>query len=428
MNLEWLLERTLSWSAQLAALFAAKGDRILLGVWVFVGLVLLLSLLVMAAKVWLAPGGTMPVVVNDELTLEVPAGTKLMWALWDHGIHVPSACGGQGTCGQCRLIVEGAGPILPTERAKLAPRLLKAGWRLSCQIPVKRPLKVVVPPEILGSHTWTGTVVSNRNLTPLIKEPVIELPSPPLRFQAGQFILLEAPRARVRFADFDIDPRFRDEWDRFDWWRHQVTIPKPTSRAYSMANAPAEGNRVRLNVRLALPPPDEPEAPPGKVSSYVFSLRPGQKVKLTGPFGNFYVRERETEMIFVGGGAGMAPLRSMIVDQLERVGTRRRISYWYGARSLRELFYTEEFERLAREHDNFSWLVALSDPRPEDKWQGPTGFIHQVLYDRYLKDHPAPEECDYYLCGPPPMLRAMLQLLEDLGVERDNIFFDDFGG
>ncbi len=428
MNWETWLEPLLNGSLELAALFAAKSDRILLGVGVFVGLVLILSLMVQMAKTWLAPGGSIPVVINDELTLEIPAGTKLMWGLLEHGIHVPSACGGQGTCGQCRLVVEGAGPILPTERSKLPARLLKEGWRLSCQIPVKRPLKVAVPPEILGSQTWIGTVVSNRSLTPLIKEPVIELPEPPLRFRAGQFILLEAPKIRVRFADFDIDPRFRDDWDRFDWWRYQVTVPKPTSRAYSMANAPAEGNRVRLNVRLALPPPDEPETPPGKVSAYVFSLKPGQKVKITGPFGDFYVRERDTEMIFVGGGAGMAPLRSMIVDQLERVRTRRKLSYWYGARSLREIFYADLFERLAREHDNFTWTVALSAPRPEDDWRGPTGFIHQVLYDNYLKDHPAPEECDYYLCGPPPMLRAMLQLLDDLGVERDNVFFDDFGG
>ncbi|BCX88318.1 Na+-transporting NADH:ubiquinone oxidoreductase subunit F [Methylomarinovum tepidoasis] len=419
---------TREWLAQAAEVWAQKGDLILLGVGVFVGLVLVLSLLVLLAKLWLVPEGEVPVVVNDELTLKVPAGTKLMWALVEHGIHVPSACGGQGTCGQCRLIVEGVGPVLPTERARLPARLLREGWRLSCQIPVKRPLKVRVPPEVLGSHTWIGTVVSNRNLTPLIKEPVIELPLPPLRFRAGQFILLEAPRARIRFADFDIDPRFREDWDRFDWWRYQVTIDKPSSRAYSMANAPAEGNRVRLNVRLQLPPQDKPEAPPGRVSSYVFSLKPGDQVKLTGPFGEFYVRERDTEMIFIGGGAGMAPLRSMIVDQLERVRTSRKISFWYGARSLRELFYAEEFERLARAHDNFRWQVALSEPRPEDDWQGPTGFIHQVLYDLYLKDHPAPEECDYYLCGPPPMLKAVLQMLDELGVERDNIFFDDFGG
>ena len=424
-----ILERLMVWAEPLLTVFAEQGDRILIGVAVFVTLVLLLSLLILIAKAFLAPEGEVPVVINDELTLKVPAGTKLMWALVEHGIHVPSACGGQGTCGQCRLIVEGAGPVLPTEKGKLSSRLLKEGWRLSCQIPVKRPLKVKVPPEILGSHTWEGTVVSNRNLTPLIKEPVIELPpQPELRFRAGQFILLEARPRRINFADFDIDERFREMWDRFNWWRFSAVVERPTSRAYSMANAPAEGNRVRLNVRLALPPPDEPEASPGRVSSYVFSLKPGEKVKLSGPFGDFYVRERDTEMIFVGGGAGMAPLRSMIVDQLEHVHTSRKMSFWYGARSLKELFYADLFERLAQEHDHFKWQVALSDPSPEDDWEGPTGFIHQVLYDLYLKNHPAPEECDYYLCGPPPMLKAMLNLLNDLGVERENIFFDDFGG
>lgn len=421
------LKTLLLWFEPLIRIIEAKGDFIFLGVSVFVSLVLFLSLLILIAKAFLAPEGQIPVVINDELTLEVPAGSKLMWALVEQGIHVPSACGGQGTCGQCRLIVKGAGPVLPTERAKLPRNLLREGWRLSCQIPVKRPLKVQVPTEILGSHTWTGTVVSNRNLTPLIKEPVIDLPQPPLRFRAGQFILLEATRARIRFADFEIDERFRDDWNHFDWWRYQVAVDKTTSRAYSMANAPAEGNRIRLNVRLALPPPDAPEAPPGRVSSYVFSLKPGQPVRITGPFGDFYVRDRDTEMIFVGGGAGMAPLRSMIVDQLERVRTRRRMSYWYGARSLRELFYADEFEDLAQRHPNFTWQVALSEPRPDDEWQGPTGFIHQVLYDLYLEDHPAPEECDYYLCGPPPMLRAMRRLLDDLGVDPENIFFDDFG-
>ena len=415
--------------ADLAMIVETQGDIIFLGVSVFVGLVLILSLLIMIAQYFLVPQGEIPVEINGERVVKVRAGSKLMFALLEQGLHVPSACGGQGVCGQCRLVVEGAGPLLPTERAKLSPRQLRRGYRLSCQIPVKRPLKVRIPPEILGSNEWLGTVISNRNLTPLIKEPVIELPpQPELRFRAGQFILLEASPGRIRFSDFEIDRRFRSVWDRYDWWRYTVAIGKVTSRAYSMANAPAEGNRVRLNVRLALPPRDSTDVPPGKVSSYVFSLKPGQKVRLSGPFGDFYVRERDNEMIFVGGGAGMAPLRSMIVDQLERVHTHRKMSFWYGARSLGELFYAELFEQLAARHDNFRWQVALSMPCPEDDWDGPTGFIHQVLYDRYLKNHPAPEECDYYMCGPPPMLNAMLNLLEELGVGRENIFFDDFGG
>jgi len=415
--------------SQLAMLLEAKGHLILLGVSVFVTLVLVLSLMILIAHRFLAPHGQIAVRINDDREIRIRAGSKLMFALMEQGIHVPSACGGQGTCGQCRLRVEGAGPLLPTERSKLSGREIAEGYRLSCQIPLKRPLKVEIPLEILGSNEWLGEVISNRNLTPLIKEPVIELPSdPPLRFRVGQFILLQAGRGQIRFADFDIGQPFRSVWDRGGWWRYQITLQRPTSRAYSMANAPAEGNRIRLNVRLALPPREEPTIPPGKVSSFVFSLKPGEKVKISGPFGDFHVRERETEMIFVGGGAGMAPLRSMIVDQLERVRSRRKLSFWYGARSLRELFYTDLFERLAREHQHFQWRVALSEPLPEDGWQGPVGFIHQVLHDLYLKHHPAPEECDYYLCGPPPMLRAVLTLLEDLGVERDNIFFDDFGG
>jgi len=415
--------------AELTLIIETKGHLILLGVAVFVCLVLVLSLLILTTHAFLAPQGEIPVKINGERTLKVKAGSKLMFAMMEQGFHVPSACGGQGVCGQCRLVVEGAGPVLPTEQAKLSPGQIREGYRLSCQIAVKGPLSVLVPPEILGSHEWLGTVVSNHNVTPLIKEPVIELPpNPELRFRAGHFILLEANPCRIRFADFDIDERFRDLWDRCDWWRYRVTLSQPTSRAYSMANAPVEGSRIRLNVRLALPPAEEPGVPPGKVSSFVFSLKPGQKVKISGSFGDFYVRERDSEMIFVGGGAGMAPLRSMILDQLERVGTRRKLSFWYGARSQKEVFYAELFERLVAEHDNFRWQVGLSEPNAGDDWKGATGFIHEVLHEMYLRDHPAPEECDYYMCGPPPMIQAMLTMLTDLGVERDTIFFDDFGG
>ncbi|MCX8049889.1 MAG: NADH:ubiquinone reductase (Na(+)-transporting) subunit F [Methylohalobius sp.] len=314
---------------------------------------------------------------------------------------------------------------MPPEIDRLGRALIRQGYRLTCEVVVKNDLRLRVPQEVLGVKTWIATVRSNRNLTPLIKELILDLPAPAMRFKAGQYLLLEAPPHRLRFRDFAIDERFREDWDRFDWWRYESKLTRPTTRSYSLANYPEEGSVAMLNVRLALPPPDRPEIPPGVVSSYVFSLKPGQKVKVSGPYGEFTVREGG-EMVFVGGGAGMAPLRSMILDELKRKGTQRKMSYWYGARSLKELFYAELFEQLAKEHLNFSWQVALSEPRPEDLWEGPVGFIHQVLYERYLKHHPTPEDCQYYLCGPPPMIEALLHLLDELGVEQDSIFFDKF--
>ncbi len=411
----------------LAALWLAKWPWITLGVGVFVAVVVVLTTLILIAQTVLVPSGSAKIIVNDEQVLEVPVGGKLLSALANQGIHLPSACGGKGICGECRAIIqEGAGPPLPPEVDTLGRALIRQGYRLTCEVAVKNDLRLVVPPETLGTRTWVATVRSNRNVTPLIKELVLDLPAPTMRFKAGQYVLLEVPPHRLRFRDFAIDERFREDWDRFDWWRYESSLTRPTTRSYSMANYPEEGNIVMLNVRLALPPPERPEIPPGQVSSYVFSLSPGQKVKVSGPFGEFNVREGDSEMIFVGGGAGMAPLRSMILDELKRKGTRRKMTYWYGARSLRELFYADLFEQLARQHPSFAWQIALSEPRAEDRWEGPTGFIHQVLYDRYLKNHPAPEDCQYYLCGPPPMIDALLALLDDLGVEREDIFFDKF--
>ncbi|GAB6067337.1 NADH:ubiquinone reductase (Na(+)-transporting) subunit F [Methylothermus subterraneus] len=421
------------WSAELGSLWESLVElwpsawpKIALGVGVFVALVLTLTAVIVLAKAFLVPSGIARIVVNDERILEVPVGGKLLSALASQGIYLSSACGGKGICGECRAIVlEGAGPPLPPEVDKLGRARIRQGYRLTCQVAVKNDLKMRIPEEMLGVKTWIGVVRSNRNLTPLLKEPVIDLPEP-MRFKAGQYILLEAPPHSLRFRDFAIDERFRPDWDRFDWWRYESRLKRPTTRSYSLANAPQEGQIAMLNVRLALPPPDRPDIPPGAVSAYVFSLKPGEKVKISGPYGEFRVREGNSEMIFVGGGAGMAPLRSMILDELKRKGTQRKMSYWYGARSLKELFYADLFEQLAREHSNFSFQVALSEPRPEDLWEGPVGFIHQVLYERYLKDHPAPEDCQYYLCGPPPMIDAVLAMLDGLGVDLESIFFDKF--
>lgn len=426
---EVLTTQLQQWTDFLAALWSEHGFLIGLGVGVFIAIVVALTTLISIAQAFLVPKGEAKILINDDRELEVPMGNKLLQALAAQGIQLPSACGGKGMCGECRAIIEeGAGPPLPTERDNLGRAMIRQGYRLTCQVKVKDDIEMVIPPEILGTHTWKATVRSNRNLTPLIKEPVLDLPEPAMRFKAGQYLLLEVPPHRLAFRDFDIDEAFHEEWDGFDWWRYDSRLKQATTRSYSMANYPEEGNIAILNVRLALPPKDRPGISPGKVSSYVFSLKPEQKIKVSGPYGDFNVREGDGEMIFVGGGAGMAPLRSMILDQLERVKTRREMSYWYGARGLRELFYADLFEELAEQHDNFSWQVALSEPRPEDHWDGPTGFIHQVLFDRYLKDHPAPEDCDYYLCGPPPMLKALLKMLDELGVDEENIFFDDFGG
>ena len=412
----------------LTTLWQTHGPVISLSVGVFVALVGVLTVLILLAQTWLLPSGRVRIVINDDTVVDAAAGQKLIQTLADQGIGLPSACGGKGTCGECRAIVEGAGIALPTEQSRLGRALVRRGYRLTCQVAVKNDLRIDLPPNLLATHRWVGTVISNRSLTPLIKELVLELSDPPMHFLAGQYVLLEDPGHRVRFADFDIDPVHRDDWDRFDWWRYVSESHESITRSYSMANAPAEGNRVVLNVRLALPPPNRSDIPPGRMSAYLFSLQPGQQIRVTGAYGDFHIRDNPSEMIFVGGGAGMAPLRAMIVDQLDRIQTSRKMSFWYGARSARELFYADIFERLARERPNFSWQVALSEPRAEDRWAGPTGFIHQVLFEQHLKQHPAPEDCDYYLCGPPPMLKALLAVLDSLGVDPAQIYYDDFGG
>ncbi|HKJ25469.1 MAG TPA: NADH:ubiquinone reductase (Na(+)-transporting) subunit F [Myxococcota bacterium] len=404
--------------------------EILLGAGLFTGVVMLLVGLVLAARAWLLPRGEAAVQVNGERQVAAPRGEKLLGALIAASIPIPAGCGGKGTCGQCRVTVTaGGGPVLPTEASRLSRREIASGVRLACQLTVRDDLAITVPEDILGVQRWTCRVRSTRCVATFIKEIVFELPEgesvPP---PAGRFVLVTCPPYRRSYRDLNVDPSVRDEWDRLDLWRHEASTDVPTTRAYSLANHPGEKGILMLIVRIATPPPAVPDAPPGIVSSWLFDLRPGDTAEVAGPYGHFKVEEGDSELIFVGGGAGMAPMRAHILDQLVRQGTQRRISFWYGARSLRELFYADIFDRLAAEHPNFRWTVALSEPRSEDAWQGERGFIHEVLQRRYLAEHPAPETCDYYLCGPPMMVRAMRAMLDDLGVDPERIKADDFGG
>jgi len=404
--------------------------EIAMGVGMFTTIVLILVCVILMARAWLVITGNVTITVNGEKSFETAAGAKLADALANGGLYVSTACGGGGTCGQCRVKVLGIDdPLLPTEATHITKREAAEGDRLSCQVTVRHDLNVQVPREIFGVKTWECTVRSNRNVATFIKELVLELqPGETINFRAGGYVEIECPPHRLKFSDFDIEPEFRDEWDRYNLWRYESVVKTPVSRAYSMANYPGENDIVMLNVRIATPPSiAPPSTPPGIMSSYIFNLKPGDKVMVSGPFGEFFAKDTDNEMVFVGGGAGMAPMRSHIFDQLKRLRTRRKMTYWYGARSRREMFYMEDFERLQEENENFSWSVALSDPLPEDNWTGHTGFIHTTLYEEYLKDHPAPEECEYYLCGPPMMNSAVIHMLEELGVEEDNILLDDFG-
>ncbi len=404
---------------------------IILGVVLFIVIVIALVLIILLAKSKLVSSGEVEININDdpEKSVKVPVGSKLLFALADKGIFVPSACGGQGTCGECKLVVkEGGGDILPTEKGKLTRKQIKEGYRLSCQVAVKQNLKIEIPAEVFDIKKWECTVRSNRNVATFIKELILDLPEGEnVEFRAGGYIQIEAPPHTVYYKDFDIEEEYRQDWDKFDLWRYVSKVDEPIVRAYSMANYPLERGMIMLNVRIATPPPRMPDVPPGQMSSFIFNLKPGDKVTISGPYGEFFARDTDNEMIFIGGGAGMAPMRSHIFDQLKRLDSKRKMSFWYGARSLREAFYVEEFDKLQEEHPNFKWYLALSEPLPEDNWTGKVGFIHQVLYDTYLKDHPAPEDCEYYLCGPPLMISAVTKMLDDLGVEKENILYDDFG-
>jgi Na+-transporting NADH:ubiquinone oxidoreductase subunit F len=404
--------------------------EIILGVTFFTVIVIALVFVILGAKSKLVAEGNVEIEINHERKIQVPIGSKLLTALADNQMFVSSACGGGGTCGQCKVkVYEGGGDILPTELSHINKREAKEGDRLSCQVTVKQNMKIHVHDDVFGVKKWEATVRSNHNVATFIKELVLELPQgETIDFRAGGYIQIECPAYSNQFSEFDIEERFRDEWDKYNLWAIKSVVTEPAIRAYSMANYPEENDIVMLNVRIATPPPRIADAPPGVMSSYIFNLKPGDKVTISGPFGEFFARETDNEMIFVGGGAGMAPMRSHIFDQLRRIKTKRKLTFWYGARSLREMFYVDDFNMLQAENENFSWHIGLSEPKPEDNWTGYVGFIHNVLYENYLKNHPAPEDCEYYLCGPPMMNSAVIKTLLDLGVERENIMLDDFGG
>ncbi|WP_111641924.1 NADH:ubiquinone reductase (Na(+)-transporting) subunit F [Marinimicrobium alkaliphilum] len=404
--------------------------EIILGVVMFTVIVLALVAIILSARSKLVSSGDVTIDINGEKTLTVPAGGKLLQSLSSAGLFLPSACGGGGTCAQCKCVVtSGGGAILPTEESHFTNREIRQGWRLSCQAPVKEDMVIEVPEDVFGVKQWTCETVSNPNVATFIKELTLKLPEGEnVDFRAGGYVQLECPPHHVKFKDFDIDEEFRGDWEKFGLFELESKVTEPTIRAYSMANYPEEKGVVKFNIRIATPPPGSKDIPPGIMSSYVFNMKPGDTIEVFGPFGEFFAKDTDAEMVFVGGGAGMAPMRSHIFDQLRRLKSKRKISFWYGARSLRELFYQDEYDQLAEENDNFEWHVAMSDPQPEDNWEGPTGFIHNVLYDNYLKDHPAPEDCEFYMCGPPMMNAAVIKMLKDLGVEDENIMLDDFGG
>ena len=406
-------------------------QEVLLGVGLFTAVVLILVFVILLARSKLVATGHVKVIVNDELELAIPVGGKLMQSLADNELFVPSACGGGGTCAQCRVrVLSGGGAILPTETSVINKRDAADHYRLSCQVAVKQDMRVQVPEEVFGVKRYDCTVVSNRNVSSFIKELVVALPEgEELEFRAGGYIQIECPPHDLKYTDFDIDERFRDEWDKYNLWQYESHVKHPEMRAYSMASYPEEKTVIKLNVRIATPPPGaDPSIPPGIMSSYIFNLKPGDHTTISGPYGEFFAKDTDNEMVFIGGGAGMAPMRAHIFDQLKRRHSKRRMSFWYGARSLKEMFYAEEFDELAEKNDNFEWHLALSEPQPEDSWDGLTGFIHQVLFDEYLSRHQAPEDCEYYLCGPPMMNTAVIKMLDSLGVPKENILLDDFGG
>ncbi|MDR1957914.1 MAG: NADH:ubiquinone reductase (Na(+)-transporting) subunit F [Planctomycetaceae bacterium] len=406
-------------------------EAIIAGTVAFIFIILLLACLILAAKAFLVPQGNITIEINGDRSklLTVPTGGKLIGALAGQKIFISSACGGGGTCGQCKVkVLEGGGDILPTELSLISRREAKESKRLGCQVAVKQDLKIEIPPEVFHVKKWECTVRSNNNVSTFIKELVLEIPSgESVDFKAGGYIQIQRPAGTVEYKDFDIPPEYRGDWDKYNLWQYKSVTADQVERAYSMANYPEEKGIIMLNVRVATPPPKKDHLPPGLMSSYIFSLKPGDKVTISGPYGEFFIKDTQNEKVYIGGGAGMAPLRSHIFELLRHRDEKMKISYWYGARSLREVFYAEEFEELARQHPNFSWHLALSEPLPEDNWTGPTGFIHQVLHEEYMKNHPAPEDCEYYMCGPGMMSQAVLRMLDSLGVERENIHFDDFG-
>ena len=411
------------------------GQVILISILVFLLVIMLLVAVLLFARRKLTPQGKVNITINDDKVLEVDPGSTLLTTLGSHSILLPSACGGMGTCAMCKCqVLDGGGTILPTEVGYFTRREQLNDWRLGCQVKVREDMKIAVPPEIFGIKKWECEVISNRNVATFIKEFVVKLPEgETLDFRSGGYIQIDVPKCIVDFGkDIEVEEEYRDEWDKFKMWDLKMKNPEPIYRAYSMANEPAEGNIIILNIRIATPPFDRKsggfmKVNPGICSSFVFSRKPGDKVTISGPYGEFFIKDSENEMMFIGGGAGMAPMRSHIFDQYKTRKSKRKATFWYGGRSLRELFYMDEFEALAKEFPNFEFNVALSEPIAEDKWNGYTGFIHQVIMDEYLKNHPEPEEIEYYICGPPMMNDAVTKMLDDYGVPPEMVMYDDFG-
>jgi Na+-transporting NADH:ubiquinone oxidoreductase subunit F len=404
--------------------------EILLGIIIFTAFVIALVFVIIGAKSKLVAEGDVEILINDEKKIHVPVGAKLLTALADNGLFVSSACGGGGTCAQCKVVVHsGGGEILPTELTHITKREAAHGERLACQVSVKHNMSIEVEDDVFGVKKWECTVKSNDNVATFIKELVLQLPAgEEINYRAGGYIQIECPPHIAKYKDFQVQEKFREDWDKFNLWRYVSEVKEPALRAYSMASYPLE-KEIMLNVRIATPPPGAPDSvPPGIMSSYIFDLKPGDKCTISGPYGEFYAKDTEAEMVFVGGGAGMAPMRSHIFDLLRRLKSKRKITFWYGARSKREMFYVEDFDMLARENENFEWHVALSDPLPDDNWDGYKGFIHNILYEEFIKKHPAPEDCEFYMCGPPIMNTSVINMLLNNGVEPENIMLDDFGG
>lgn len=408
---------------------------IIISVVAFLALTLILVGLLLWAKAKLTPSGNVKIDINNgDKVLDVETGSSLLATLASQKIFLPSACGGGGTCGMCKCrVLSGGGEILPTEVGFFSRKQIQNNWRLGCQVKVKDNLKIAVPEEILGIKKWECEVVSNHNVATFIKEFVVKLPEGEnLKFRSGGYIQIDIPACEVDYKNIDVEPEYREDWEKMKMFDLKMVNPTPTFRAYSMANHPAEGNIIMLNIRIATPPFDRATGGfkavnPGISSSYIFSRKPGDKVTISGPYGEFFLKDTNNEIVFVGGGAGMAPMRSHIFHLFKTLKTTRKVSFWYGARSRKEIFYEADFEEIAREFPNFIFHIALSDPQPGDNWDGPTGFIHQVLYDNYLKDHEAPEDIEYYLCGPPMMTSSVVKMLDNLGVPAENVMYDNFG-
>lgn len=411
------------------------GTIILISIAVFLIIILMLVGVLLYVRAKLTPAGNVKITINNEKEIEVQPGSSLLSTLAGEKIYLPSACGGGGTCAMCRCqVFEGAGEILPTEQVYFSRKEQQNHWRLGCQVKVRGDLKIGVPKEVFGIKKWECEVISNKNVATFIKEFVVRLPEgETLDFESGGYIQIDVPPCEVDFKDMIIEDKFKEDWDKLKIWDLKMKNPEPIFRAYSMANHPAEGNIVMLNIRIATPPWDRSKnqfmnVNPGICSSYIFSRKPGDKVMVSGPYGEFHIKPTKKEMIYIGGGAGMAPLRSHIFHLFHTQKTDRKVSYWYGARSLREVFYEEDFRAIEKDFPNFKFNLALSEPLPEDNWSGYVGFIHQVVLDNYLSKHAEPEEIEYYLCGPPMMNAAVFKMLDNLGVPKENIAYDDFGG